>query len=109
MQAADVLHSDLSLLRRTVCSSALRLGFESESCRGDETLTDTEEVAAEVTPVQTQFMVKHRLRPRRDCVKTETWKTSAATRALPVMCVCVSVTVHADVRIRTVREGVSGS
>lgn len=95
-----------SFLQRPACFSVLYLDFESESRRGDETLADTEEVAGEVILVQRQFMVQHRLRHRRDCVKTETWKTSATTRAL-FLCVCEIV--HGDVCISIVREGVSRS
>lgn len=50
------------------------------------------------------------LRHRRDRVKTQTLNTSATTSAVFVkLCVCVSVTVYADLCISTVREGGSSS
>lgn len=88
----------------------LHLDLESDNHRGDETHTDTEEVVGEVTLVQRQFMVQHRLRHRRGRVKTQTRNTSATTSAVFVnLHVCVSVLVHADVCISTVREGVRSS
>ncbi len=88
----------------------LHLDLESDNHRGDETHTDTEEVVGEVTHVQRQFMVQHTLRHRRDRVKTQTRNTSATTSTLFMnLCVCVSVIVHADVCISTVRERGSSS
>lgn len=70
----------------------LHLDLESDNHRGDETHTDTEEVVGEVTLVQRQFMVQHRLRHRRDRVKTQTRNIPQPPPALCLwICVCVSV------------------